>query len=171
MEINVTVEFPAMELLADALNRFADVLTNGASEHLAGEMVAAIEKSMPEPQTAAAPVAPTTPAPVAQVNPTPAPAATQTASVSTATATAPVTPAVPAQTNSAPVTPAPTAPVAAPTYTRDQLAKAATDTFMPNRMADLTNLLASFGVASLMDLPEARFGEFATALRGMGAVI
>lgn len=169
MEINVTVEFPAMELLADALNRFADVFSNSASEHLAGEMVAAIEKSMPEPQTAPAPATPATPAPVAPVNPTPAPAATQTASVSTATA--PVTPAVPAQTDSAPVTPAPTAPVAAPTYTRDQLAKAATDTFMPNRMADLTKLLASFGVASLMDLPEARFGEFATALRNMGAVI
>ena len=164
MEINVTVEFPAMELLSDALNRFADVFANGASDHLAGKMVAAIEKSMPEPQTA-----PATPAPVAPVNPTPAPAATQTASVSPATA--PVTPAVPAQTDSTPVTPAPTAPVSAPTYTRDQLAKAATDTFMPNRMANLTNLLASFGVASLMDLPESRFGEFATALRNMGAVI
>ena len=169
MEINVTVEFPAMELLADALNRFADVLTNGASEHLAGEMVAAIEKSMPEPQTAAAPAAPIAPAPVAPVNPTPAPAATQTAPVSTATA--PVTPAVSVQTNSAPVTSAPTAPVSAPTYTRDQLAKAATDTFMPNRMDELTNLLASFGVASLLELPEERFGEFATALRNMGAVI
>ena len=169
MDINIQVNIPAMELLANSVNRLADALTNGASEHLAGEMVAAVEKSMPEPQTAPAPATPATPAPVAPVNPTPAPAATQTASVSTATA--PVTPAVPAQTDSTPVTPAPTAPVAAPTYTRDQLAKAATDTFMPNRMADLTNLLASFGVASLMDLPEARFGEFATALRNMGAVI
>lgn len=168
MDINVHVDHPAINHLADALNRLADALTSGASDHLAGEMVAAIEKSMPEPQTAAAPAAPIAPAPVAPVNPTPAPAATQTASVSTATA--PVTPAASVQANPAPVTPAPTAPVSAPTYTRDQLAKAATDTFMPNRMADLTNLLASFGVASLLDLPEERFGEFATALRNMGAV-
>lgn len=161
MDINIQVNIPAMELLANSVNRLADALTNGASEHLAGEMVAAIEKSMPEPQTAAAPAAPIAPAPVAPVNPTPAPAATQTAPVSTMTA--PVTPAAPVQANPA--------PVSAPTYTRDQLAKAATDTFMPNRMDELTNLLASFGVASLMELPEARFGEFATALRNMGAVI
>ena len=169
MDINIQVNIPAMELLANSVNRLADALTNGASEHLAGEMVAAIEKSMPEPQTAAAPAAPIAPAPVAPVNPTPAPAATQTAPVSTMTA--PVTPAAPVQANPAPVIPVPTAPVSAPTYTRDQLAKAATDTFMPNRMADLTNLLASFGVASLLELQEAHFGEFATALRNMGAVI
>ncbi len=156
MDINIQVNIPAMELLANSVNRLADALTSGASEHLAGKMVAAIEKSMPEPQTAPEPAAPATPAPVAPANPTPAPTAPQIAPVSTATA---------------PVTPAPTAPVSAPTYTRDQLAKAATDTFMPNRMDELTNLLASFGVASLLELPEARFGEFATALRNMGAVI
>lgn len=166
MDINVHVDHPAIDHLADALNRLADALTSGASDHLAGEMVAAIEKSMPEPQTAPVTVAPVS---IAPVNPTPAPAATQTAPVSTGTT--PVTPAAPVQTNPAPVTPAPTAPVSAPTYTRDQLAKAATDTFMPNRMDELTNLLASFGVASLMELPETRFGEFATALRNMGAVI
>lgn len=169
MEINVTVEFPAMELLADALNRFADVLTNGASEHLAGEMVAAIEKSMPEPQTAPAPATPATPAPVAPVNPTPAPAATQTASVSTATA--PVTPAVPVQANLAPVTPAPTAPVSAPTYTRDQLSKAIVDYLMPDRVQEAIDLMAKFGATSILDLPEERFGEFATALRAKGVNI
>lgn len=166
MDINIQVSIPAMELLANSVNRLADALTSGASDHLAGEMVAAIEKSMPEPQTAPVTVAPVS---IAPVNPTPAPAATQTAPVSTMTA--PVTPAAPVQANPAPVIPVPTAPVSAPTYTRDQLAKAATDTFMPNRMDELTNLLASFGVASLMELPEARFGEFATALRNMGAVI
>lgn len=169
MDINIQVNIPAMELLANSVNRLADALTSGAPDHPAGEMAAAIEKLMPEPQTAPAPAAPVAPAPVAPVNPTLTPAATQTAPVSTMTA--PVTPAAPVQTNPAPVTPAPTAPVSAPTYTRDQLAKAATDTFMPNRMDELTNLLASFGVASLMELPETRFGEFATALRNMGAVI
>lgn len=158
LEINVHVDIPAID-------RLADVLAGNVFGRLEKSVVAAIEPSAPEPQTApapAAPATPATPAPVAPVNPTPASAVTQTA---------PVPPAAPVQTNPAPVTPAPVAPVSAPTYTRDQLAKAATDTFMPNRMADLTNLLASFGVASLMELPETRFGEFATALRNMGAVI
>lgn len=95
MDINIQVNIPAMELLANSVNRLADALTNGASDHLAGEMAAAIEKSMPEPRTAPAPAAPVAPAPVAPVNPTPAPAATQTAPVSTMTA--PVTPAAPVQ--------------------------------------------------------------------------
>lgn len=75
----------------------------------------------------------------------------------------------PVQTTTAPIAPVSTG--TAPTYTRDQLAKAATDHLMPQRMQELTSLLASFGVQSLMDLPEARFGEFATALRGLGAKI
>lgn len=169
MDINIQVNIPAMELLANSVNRLADALTNGASEHLAGEMDAAIEKSMPEPQTAAAPAAPTTPAPAAPVNPTPAPAATRTAPVSTGTT--PVTPAAPVQTNPAPVTPAPTAPVSAPTYTRDQLSKAIVDHLMPDRVQEAIDLMAKFGATSILDLPEERFGEFATALRNMGAVI
>ena len=75
----------------------------------------------------------------------------------------------PVQTTTAPIAPVSTG--TAPTYTRDQLAKAATDHLMPQRMPELTSLLASFGVPSLMDLPENRFGEFATALRGLGAKI
>lgn len=75
----------------------------------------------------------------------------------------------PVQTTTAPIAPVSTG--TAPTYTRDQLAKAATDHLMPQRMQELTSLLARFGVQSLMDLPEARFGEFATALRGLGAKI
>lgn len=162
MDINVHVDIPAID-------RLADVLAGNVFGRLEKSVAAAIEPSAPEPQTAPAPAAPTMPASAAPVNPTPAPVATQTAPVSTVIA--PVTHETSAQANPAPVPPVPTTPATAPTYTRDQLAKAATDTFMSNRMADLTNLLASFGVASLMDLPEVRFGEFATALRGMGAVI
>lgn len=166
MDINIQVSIPAMELLANSVNRLADALTSGASDHLAGEMVAAIEKSMPEPQTAPVTVAPVS---IAPVNPTPAPAATQTAPVSTGTT--PVTPAAPVQTNPAPVTPAPTAPVSAPTYTRDQLSKAIVDHLMPDRVQEAIDLMAKFGATSILDLPEERFGEFATALRNMGAVI
>ena len=86
-----------------------------------------------------------------------------------ATMPAPEPAAAPVQTATAPIAPVSTG--TALTYTRDQLAKAATDHLMPQRMQELTSLLASFGVQSLMDLPENRFGEFATALRGLGAKI
>jgi hypothetical protein len=37
------------------------------------------------------------------------------------------------------------------------------------RRAELVNLLASFGVEALTQLPDDKLGDFATALRGMGA--
>lgn len=94
--------------------------------------------------------------------------ASATASASSEQEPAVATP-VPVQTNTVPT--APVSSGTSATYTRDQLAKAATDHLMPQRMQELTNLLANFGVKSLMDLPENRFGEFATALRGLGAKI
>lgn len=81
-------------------------------------------------------------------------------------ATAAVTPSP-----NTPVAVAPTASVSATAYTLAELSKAATDHLMPQRANDLINLLTTFGVTSLVDLPEDRYGEFATALRGMGAKI
>lgn len=149
MEIKVFVEIPALDHLAEVLsgkiaNR-KEVPTR--TEMNTGPAAAAV--SFPEPAAAVLP---------------PEPAAVTPAPVQTATA-----PITPVSQGTAPI--APVSPGAAPTYTRDQLAKAATDHLMPQRMRELTSLLASFGVPSLMDLPENRFGEFATALRGLGAKI
>lgn len=149
MEIKVFVEIPALDHLAEVLsgkiaNR-KEVPTR--TEMNTGPAAAAV--SFPEPAAAVLP---------------PEPAAVTPAPVQTATA-----PITPVSQGTAPI--APVSPGAAPTYTRDQLAKAATDHLMPQRMPELTSLLASFGVPSLMDLPENRFGEFATALRGLGAKI
>lgn len=94
---------------------------------------------------------------------------------------APAAPAVP----NVPVTPnapgAPTAPGApvqnagvpttAASYTQEDLAKAAITLMDSGRQAELQQLLTGFGVASLPELPAARYGEFATALRAMGAPI
>ena len=158
MEIKVFVEIPALDHLAEVLsgkiaNR-KEVPTR--TEMNTGPAAAAVSF----PESAAAVL---TPEPAA-VTPTPEPAAVTPAPVQTATA-----PITPVSQGTAPI--APVSPGAAPTYTRDQLAKAATDHLMPQRMPELTSLLASFGVPSLMDLPENRFGEFATALRGLGAKI
>ena len=88
---------------------------------------------------------------------------------------APATPQ-PVQTQQmAPVTPPPVqqAPVqtAAPSYTADDLARAAMTLMDSGRQGDLVNLLAQFGTEALTQLPQEQYGAFATALRGLGAPI
>lgn len=86
---------------------------------------------------------------------------------------APVTPVMPA-----PV-PQPVQPVVTPVattehvFTVDELAKAGTDLMAakPAVTVELQQLLADFGVLGIPELPAERYGEFATALRGMGANI
>jgi len=62
-------------------------------------------------------------------------------------------------------------PTSAPTYTMEQLAVAATPLIDGGRRQELVNLLAAFGVRALTELPKERYGEFATALRQLGAKI
>lgn len=73
----------------------------------------------------------------------------------------------------APVAPAPAVvPVAAaPSYDMNQLAVAATQLMDAGRQPELINLLASFGVQALTQLPKEQYGNFATQLRAMGAKI
>lgn len=83
-------------------------------------------------------------------------------------------PAIPVQV--APVTPpaspALTAvPTTAPTYTLEQLAVAATSLVDAGKRQEIVTLLGTFSVAALTQLPKDRYGEFATALRQMGAKI
>ncbi len=74
-----------------------------------------------------------------------------------------------------PVTPPPVqqAPVqtAAPSYSADDLARAAMTLMDSGRQDDLINLLAQFGTEALTQLPQEQYGAFATALRGLGAPI
>lgn len=93
--------------------------------------------------------------------------------------------AVPVQSTPAPVQstpapacqPAPAAPVqqavptTAPSYTREDLSRAAITLMDKGQQAQLQQLVQSFGVNSLMELPPEQYGNFATALRGMGAEI
>lgn len=62
-------------------------------------------------------------------------------------------------------------PTSAPGYKMPELAKAATQLMDAGRQSDLLGLLASFGVQSLMQLPEDQYGVFATKLRELGAKI
>lgn len=77
------------------------------------------------------------------------------------------------------VTPAPSpaapaqqaVPTTAPSYTREDLSRAAITLMDKGLQAQLQQLVQSFGVNSLMELPPEQYGNFATALRGMGAEI
>lgn len=94
----------------------------------------------------------------------------------TPVAVPPVQPAVPVQTT--PVqTAAPAQPAMSPvptterTYSLDELANAAMTLMDKGMQNQLQELLASYGVEALPALPREMYGNFATALRGMGANI
>ena len=80
-------------------------------------------------------------------------------------------PAAPVAQNAASaVNPVPTA-TATPTYSMEQLAVAATGLIDAGKMQDVQNTLASLGAQTLMDLPQEKYGEFASAIKAIGAVI
>ncbi len=95
-----------------------------------------------------------------------------TATTTTVPSTPPVQPVPTTQTAQvAPtVSPVPTA-TATPTYTMEQLAVAATGLIDAGKMQDVQNTLASLGAQTLMDLPQEKYGEFASAIKAIGAVI
>ena len=90
----------------------------------------------------------------------------------TPAAVPPVQPAVPVQTTPVQVAPvAPVVPTVEHTYTLDDLANAAMTLMDKGMQTQLQNLLAGYGVEALPALPKNQYGNFATALRGMGANI
>lgn len=182
---NFVIEIKAPEI-ASAIQQLASVL---AAPKIHPEII-------PLPQTATeqavrAQVVPAQPAapilvqqyqPAVPVNPTPVPqqaapvvpvAAAPTASTfpSVPTSAPPATPVTTyAAPTAMPVNPAPVAPVAAaPAFAMEDLARAASQLMDAGKQQDLLGLLAQFGVPALTQLPKERYGEFATALRQMGA--
>lgn len=130
----------------------------------------------PAPMTAApiAPVPiPVPAAPVPSVNPTPAVSAFAPSPVympgvqpQTAVPTAPsFTPAIPSMAPPA----APVVPTAAPSYNLDQLTNAGANLAQAGKTQQLWDLLHQFRIPTVNSLPEAQYGAFAMALRGLGA--
>ncbi len=186
IEIKITGEKPLEALSLIAL----------MSKHVSRdpEVVAAAEalenRKRDQPVKPIAEIKPAIPAPTqTSVNPTPTAAPTsnfyaaapknpQMPPVAAPAPAAANVPMPPAQGVTAPssaptaVNPAPTAPVAPPpTYTIAQLQQACAPLMDAGKQAELVNLLRSFGVQALTQLPKERLGEFATALRGLGAQI
>lgn len=135
---------------------------------------------IPFPARNIAPASPApmpTPAPVPRQSPTayqtPASPAAPTAFGAAPAATAafgavPTAPASVQNYQPAP-TAAPTAPP--PQYDVEMLGRAAAPLAAAGKRQELYNLLQSFGVQSINELPRERYGEMAIALRGLGAQI
>lgn len=111
--------------------------------------------STPEIAPSAPEIAPSAPE-NATIAPTPEPA--KAADPEPVKPAAPEPPAAPA---------VPTAP--AKKYTLDELLAATAPLMDAGKIAELQALMQKFGVPSMMDIPEEKYGELATALRELGA--
>ena len=153
--MEITVNVTGLDNLANAIFALAKTAGNCKEETQvdATKVTPVVQQTVAPAETAAqtTTTVPSTP-PVQNVQPVPT---TQTAQ------TAPVAPAV---------IPVPTA-TAAPTYSMEQLAVAATGLIDAGKMQDVQNTLASLGAQTLMDLPQEKYGEFASAIKAIGAVI
>lgn len=101
--------------------------------------------------------------------------ATESATIATESATiAPTPEPVKAAEPTAPDAPEPPAAPTVPTaptkkYTLDELLAATAPLMDAGKISELQALMQKFGVPSMMEIPEDRYGELATALRELGA--
>lgn len=78
-------------------------------------------------------------------------------------------PAVPVQPLTAPVQ-LPTVPVApAKEYTQAEILAACGPLMDAGKVPELTQIIQEFGVASMMEIPQEKYGELAVKLRALGA--
>ena len=143
--IEITIYVPGLEKLADAINSLALGKASITTNTVSGI------------STGAAPVTPS-PIPGATIQP-----ATPSASV-------PVVPTNPTIPTAQVPTQVPTS-VVPQEYTQDQIAVAMTGLSDQGRTADLINILAQFGVSSLVQVPKERYPELVLRLREAGAAI
>lgn len=140
----------------------------------AQEAVAA-NKAQPAPVPTAQ--RPTTAAQQFSAAPMPAPVPTATAAqqFGAPVQNAPVYNAAPTAAPVSAASPAPVipsgAPTSAPMYSIAQLQTACGPLADSGKLPELQKLIASFGVNSLAELPQARYGEFANGLRALGGVL
>lgn len=150
--MEITVNVTGLDNLANAIFALAKAAGNCKEETQVGatKVAPVVQQAVAPAETAAqtTTTVPSTP-PVQNVQPVPT---TQTAQ------TAPT------------VSPVPTA-TATPTYSMEQLAVAATGLIDAGKMQDVQNTLAALGAQTLMDLPQEKYGEFASAIKAIGAVI
>lgn len=189
IEITAPTIVPVLEKLIATLNPKTFAQSANGPIPQTPEELAAKQRIAPPPIVPAAPVVPypaydprnPKPQSVSQIYPqTPVPSQYRPMQPQTPVnpmPTAPIqTPAVPPM-NSANAAPQQTVPIqqapiaAAPAYSLDDLARSASQLMDAGKQQDLIALLGQFGIQTLGALPKERFGEFATALRQLGAHI
>ena len=85
-------------------------------------------------------------------------------------------PAVPVQSQNVPIQP-PTVPIQSPTvpvapakeYTQAEILAACGPLMDAGKVPELTQIIQEFGVASMMEIPQEKYGELAVKLRALGA--
>lgn len=124
---------------------------------------ATIQEAMEQLQRMQAPASqPSTPLPPTTFAPAPEPATPTTVPINRTT---PIEPTAAIQQQ-----PPTAVPTAAPkTYTEDELMRAAAALMDAGKMNDIQQVLMSMGAQTFSQLPLARYGEFAMALKGLGA--
>lgn len=83
----------------------------------------------------------------------------------------PVPTTVPTSAPTAAPNSVPVQPSNVPNYTIEQLQTAIAPLLDAGKVTQIQALVQSFGVATLMDIPPARYGEFANGLRNLGGVL
>jgi uncharacterized protein YkwD len=162
-----------LKITISADGEFLKALNALSDSILAASAVLEVRTNKTVEKVNAAPSTPAVNTPVQSVNTAPAP--TQPTTVQPVY-TAPIqqppintTPVQPTVSTQAPVQPA---PVQQPTgYTLEQLSNAAVTLLNAGKQQELINLLKSFGVNALPQLPKEKYNDFAVAIRGMGAQI
>ena len=154
----ITVTFDSFEDMREFAEKFLG--TEKATVSQGGKESTAQRQNVPV--TPVAPMTPITPVQSAPATPVAQPAPAAPVQTTPVAQTVPVTPVQPAMS---PV------PTTERTYSLDELANAAMTLMDKGMQNQLQELLASYGVEALPALPREMYGNFATALRGMGANI
>ena len=159
--MEITVNVTGLDNLANAILAMAKA-TGGRKGETEVQMDAAtVVSAVQQAEAQTATVAPTT---QNAVNTPP------TQSVQTVPTAQNVQSVTQSQCTVPPMSPVPTV-AATPTYTMEQLAVAATGLIDAGKMQEVQNILATLGAQTLMDLPQEKYGEFASAIKAIGAVI
>ncbi len=164
----------------DAVNKIAKIITETVKTVTEIQQGGEVQKSSataqpaPNPSSASALAAPSTPYSAQIARATQQPVQMMNEQQPATQQSVPVQQPVPTQEGpqQQPVTPVqPAIPTEFRTYTLDELAGAAMVLMDRGMQAQLLELLAEYGVAALPMLPPEQYGNFATSLRRMGAQI
>lgn len=192
LEIKISVNVKGLDRLADALFAIAGInagaekeVTSNVTETVASQqpedthvqeveadvaqaaqIVPDVSQTAPAIQTTASNFAETSTVQTVQTS-----AQSFTTPVSTMQTTQAIQTAQTVPAAAVPVSPTGAVPVNVPSYSMDDLTRAAMTLMDAGKQSDLQALLASFGVESLPQLPPEQYGAFATGMRGMGAKI